>query len=182
MPGGIKTNLLYSPVSYTKFLGVVVDDEYNLKEQFSEPPFKRVGVEALGNYAGFLLYFTHNRFNTHIDPSGELYYSKEKASITSYTIGISFRSPISFISNNLFCRFAFGYSSVDIWKKELEEKQGSMGVYLEAGLRYVFPSNSKYNLNVGVDFSHSESFSNFSSNYYDVIGINGIYPYVGIMW
>jgi len=180
---GIKTNLVFSPISYNKFLGTLVnDDEYDFKEQFSEAPLKRIGIEVTRNHVGLALYFTHNRFSATVDPCGESYFEKEKISITSYSLAATFQRPIDFISSNFIFKFDLGFSSIDIWKKELKEKERKLGVYFDAGLRYVFPSDSNYNLNVGVDFSHSESFGSYSNDCYDYVGINGIYPYVGIMW
>ncbi len=180
---GIKKNVLFSPISYNRFLGTTVNDnEYNIKEQLKEPPIKRIGIEVTGNYIGFVLYFTHNRVLTDIDPCGELYFEKEKISISSYIFGITFQHPIAFISNDLLFKFNIGFSSISLWGNGLEEKKGNLGLYFDAGIRYIFSSNSNYNLNLGVDFSHSESFSNYNENCYDLIGINGIYPYIGIMW
>ena len=164
----IKTNLVFSPISYNKFLGTLVnDDEYDFKDQFSEAPFKRIGIEVTRSYVGFVLYFTHNRFSASIDPCGESYFDKEKISITSYILGVTFQRPIDFISRNFIFKFDLGFSSIDIWKKELKENGRKLGVYFDAGLRYVFPSDSNYKLNVGVDLSHSESFVNYSDNCYD---------------
>ncbi len=187
-----KTNLIYSPFAYNHFIGSIsgINDDYGFKEQLVEVPAKRIGIENYiinsrskhEDYLGLFLYMTHNRINTGTNPDGDLDYKKKGTSITALSVGFTGMQPISFISKKLYLKVALGISSIDMWRNETDDKNSRFGMYIDGGFRYVFSSDSKYNLNVGIDFSHSESFLKASDKGYNGIGLRGIYPYVGIMW
>jgi len=188
-----KRNLIYSPFAYNHFIGTIsdVNDDYGFKEQFLDIPVKRLGIESFilnsrskyENYLGLFIYMTHNRINTGTNPDNDIDYEKKDTSITSLAVGFTGMQPISFISKQLYLKLCLGISSVDIWRSETNDKDNRFGMYISGGLQYVFSSETNYNLNIGIDFSHSESFlGDSNNNRYNRIGINGIYPYIGIMW
>jgi hypothetical protein len=187
-----KTNLIYSPFAYNHFTGSIsgINDDYGFKKQFAEVPVKRIGIESFvinsrstsEDYLGLFIYMSHNRMDTGINPDGDPDYTKKGTSITALSVGFLGMQPISFISRQLYLKVALGISSIDMWREETDDKNSRFGMYIDGGFRYVFSSDSKYNLNIGIDFSHSESFLKSSDKGYNGIGLRGIYPYVGIMW
>lgn len=70
----------------------------------------------------FVLYSTHNRLRACIDPCSSLYIdnNSKKISITSYVFDITYQRPVNYIFNYFIFEFNIGFSSIDIWKKELE--------------------------------------------------------------
>jgi len=187
-----KRNLIYSPFAYNHFTGSIsgINDDYGFKDQLREVPVKRLGIESFilnsrskyENYLGLFIYITHNRINTGANPDSNIDYKKKDTSITSLAVGFTGIQPISFISQQLYLKLGLGISSIDIWRSETNDKDNRFGMYIAGGFQYVFSSDTNYNVNIGIDFSHSESFLGDSNNRYNRIGLRGIYPYVGIMW
>lgn len=185
-----KTNITYSPFAYNSFEGSIsgINDDYGFKEQFLDIPAKRISLEKLfklsswNAYSGHIVLLTHNRANTDVNPYGGSDYEKKGSSITALSFGLTGMQGISFISEQLYFKLTVGFSYTHIRREEVNNDDTVLGKYIDAGLRYVFPSESKYNLNAGIDFSYSESLLKTGDKKYKGIGMSGIYPYMGIMW
>lgn len=185
-----KTNITYSPFAYNHFDGSIsgINDDYGFKEQCLDIPAKRISLEKLfklnswNAYSGYTVQLFHNRINTGVNPYGGLDYEKKGTSITALTFGLTGMQAMSFISEQLYFKLTLGVSYTHIWREEVNNDDTVLGKYIDIGLRYVFSSETNYNLNAGIDFSYSDSFLKTTGKGYNGIGMSGIYPYVGIMW
>jgi hypothetical protein len=185
-----KTNVTFSPFAYNHFTGSIsgINDDYGFREQFLDVPAKRVGIEKLfklsswNAYAGHMVQLSHNRINTGINPYEGPDYEKKGTSIVDLSFGLTGMQAISFISEQLYFKLTAGFSYIHFRREEVNDNDTILGKYIDVGLRYVFSSETKYNINVGIDFSYGDSWLRLTGSTYQGIGLRGIYPYVGIMW